>query len=130
MKVSFSKDYKEILTVAEVETAKAVIKNLKEDCTTAAEYAEYAVREALKGKCDYLNRVLEAKAEISTNGRAWNVFSGDSGHIDIWLSVIAKTVWGFIELGAYLSDIFLTGAESYQDKIYIANHFMDRPENI
>lgn len=59
--ITFPKDYKKYMTISEVEAAKAMIAEQKEDEETAAGWAEYAVREALKDTGDYLVRVIEAK---------------------------------------------------------------------
>ena len=127
MKVTFQKDYKNWLTVAEVEAARQIIREMKEDTSTAAEEAAAAIREALKDTRDYLDRVLEAEATICKNSRVWNQYGENTGMLDIWISGIAKTSWGFIEIGACLSDIWSAPAE-YKQHMYI-KHLMDRPQD-
>ena len=119
MKVAFEKDYKKYLTIAEVEAAKAIIEEQKEDEETASGWAEYAVREALKGTRDYLVKVIEAKAEIAGNCRVWNAYNLDSGKLDIWIDATARTADGFIIIGAYLTDIWETGATPYKQHMWI-----------
>ena len=66
MKVSMSHDYKKHFTIEEVENARQIIKECKEDECTAAEYAEMAAR-----TCDFgwIAKVYEAKATIEKNAR-------------------------------------------------------------
>lgn len=107
MKVTFQKDYKKLLTIAEYENAKQIISDMKEDETTAADYAEYAVNAIGSaygiGGCE---KVLSCSAEIAGNYRANNNYNKDSGTLDIWITGIAKTWGGFCEFGAYLTDIW------------------------
>ena len=49
--------------------------------------------------------------------------------MDIWISAIAKTGLGFIVIGAYLSDIWQTGAERYADNMYIKYYTEDKRSN-
>lgn len=117
--ITFPKDYKKYMTISEVEAAKAMIAEQREDEETTAGWAEYAVREALKDTGDYLDRVIEAKAEINRNCRVWNAYNLDSEKLDIWIEATARTAYGFIVIGAYLTDIWGTGAVDYKHHMYI-----------
>lgn len=117
--ITFPKDYKKYMTISEVEAAKAMIREQREDEETAVGWAEYAVREALKDTNDYLERVIEAKAEINRNCRVWNAYNPDSGKLDIWIEATARTDKGFIIIGAYLSDIWQSGATPYKQHMWI-----------
>lgn len=121
MKVKLTENYKEFYTLADLERAKTVINCEKDDDATAREWAEYAVREALKNTNDGLVRVIEASAEACKNNRiAWDGFCTDSGNMDVYISAIAETYDGFIKIGAYLSDIWHTGYDySYKDNMFI-----------
>lgn len=112
MKVSLQTDYKELYTIADLERAKTVIAYEKEnDDSTPAQWAEYAVREALKGTDDGLVRIVEARATTCKNNRAHDSYTDNSGNLDVLIMAIAKTYDGFIEVGAYLTDIWQTGPE-------------------
>lgn len=39
--------------------------------------------------------------------------------MDVWVEATAKTYFGFVEVGAYLSDIWNTGAVKYTEHMYI-----------
>ena len=117
--ITFPKDYKKYMTISEVEAAKAMIAEQREEEETTAGWAEYAVREALKDTGDYLDRILEAKAEISGNSRVWNAYNLDSGKLDIWIEATARTGNGFIIVGAYLTDIWQSGAVDYKGQMWI-----------
>lgn len=113
MKVTFGKDYKRLFTIDEYEKAKRIISDMKEDSSSPAEYAEYAVN-AIGHACGIggCEKVFSCSAEIAGNCRVWNQFSDDSGSLDIWLSGVAKTWNGFVEFGAYLSDIWSLDGEN------------------
>lgn len=119
MKVNLDKDYKTMYTVAEVAEAKKIISQMKEDESSAADMAEYAIREALKDKNDYLREVLKATATITKNYRAWNNYNENSGQLDVWVEATAETEKGFIKVGACLTDIWQTGATDYSNFMYI-----------
>lgn len=120
MKVTLEKRYKDYYTISDLERAKAIIKQEREDDgETAKGWAEYAVREALKGTDDYLDRVIEADARTAKNCRAWNAYGDDSMDMDVYISATAKTSRGFIEVSAYLSDIWETGVKDYRQYMYV-----------
>ena len=123
MKVTLTEGYRNIYTLADLERAKAVIAFEKEDESTPANYAECAVREALKGTDDGLVRVIEAKAETATNCRAMDSYGPDTGNMDVWITAIAKTYDGFIEIGACLTDIWQTGPDyDYRQHMWIKRY--------
>lgn len=118
MKVTLEKDYKRFYTIENLEQAKAVIAYEKDDEETAAGWAEYAVNEALKGTGDFLREIIKVTARTAGNCRTWNSY-GETGKMDVWIDCIAKTADGFIEVGAYLTDIWQTGAVPYKHHEYI-----------
>lgn len=120
MKVTLENNYRSLYTIDDLDRAKRVIHCTKDDGQSANYWAEYAVNEALKGTSDYLDKILEATATTAKNSRAWNCYDDDSQRMDVWVEAIAKTWNGFIEIGAYLSDIWQSGAVSYKDHMYIA----------
>lgn len=110
MKVSMSANYKQFFTIEEVQTAKQMIKEFKEDESTVTEYAEMAARTCNFG---WIERVFEAKATIEKNRRAWNAYSDTSKSLDVWIDATVQTSSGFLILGAYLTDIWnITGDEN------------------
>ena len=120
MKVTFEENYKNLYSVNEVEAAKIVIKYEREnDSESAKDWAEYAVKEALKDRDDHLDRVLEATAETCRRCGWENNYGEGSGCMDVWIKAIARTFRGYIEVGAYLSDIWNTGAVDYRSRMYV-----------
>ena len=110
MKVTLPKNYKGIYTIEEWEQAKRVIECMKEDELPIKEYAEIAVKHALKHKNDGCREVLKVTAETAKNSRQeYNRFCGDSGFMDVWLEITAETFYGFVKLGVYLTDIWNIG---------------------
>lgn len=119
MKIKMHKEYKKIFTICDVERAKEIINELKDDGMTTKEWAEMAVREAIKDKDDFFERIIEATAETAKNCRTWNAYNNDSCDIDVWIEATAETAFGFVKIGAYLTDIWQTGAVDYANHMYI-----------
>ena len=119
MKVKLEERYKGIYTLDDLDRAKAVIKAEKEDEMSAKDWAEYAAREALKGEDTSLVEVIRAEATTAKNCNAWNRYGDDSADMDVYIRFLAETTEGFIKGGAYLSDIWETGATEYKRHMYI-----------
>ena len=119
MKVTLEKDYRKYYTLDDLDRAKAVIKAEKEDEMSAKDWAEYAAREALRGEEASLVEVIRAEATTAKNCNAWNRYGDDSADMDVWISFVAETTVGFVKGGAYLSDIWDTGAVEYKQHMYI-----------
>ena len=122
MKVKMDKDYKTYYTIEEAEQAKRVIKAEKDDDETAAGWAEYAVKEYLKNGFGHCERILEATATIKKNARVWDAYGDNTGCIDVWIEATAKITNGYLEIGAYLSDIWQTGANDYIPYIFATEY--------
>ena len=103
MKVSISKESRRFISLAEAPIAQRIVKDLKEDESSAAEYATLAINAACEGHCV---KVFEAKAVIAKNCRAYGAYFDDSGNLDVWVEATAQTSYGFCIIGAYLSDIW------------------------
>ncbi len=123
MKVTLQNDYRKYYTVEDIHHAKAVIAYEKDDEMKLTEWAEYAINEALRNEkreqVDYLRNVIQAEAHTARNCRAWQLYGEETGDMDVWVEATAKTANGFIEVGAYLSDIWQTGAIPYKQHMYI-----------
>lgn len=124
MKVTLPEDYKDIFTINDIKRARAIIADQKNDNSTAKEWAEYAAREILKNSVDSVKEVISASAETAKNYRIWNRYGTeeDSQDMDVWVSFLARTYYGFIEGGAYLTDIWETGATDYTEHMYIVKY--------
>ena len=119
MKVKLEENYKSLYTLENLYRAKRIIADEKEDTETAAGYARIAAANIAKAHGYWIDRIIEASAETALNGRIWNAWGEDSGNMDIWISFIAKTGSGFIEGGAYLSDIHaITGENDLTGHMY------------
>ena len=84
----------------------------QEDASKPADMAEMAIREILKGTDDSVSResILSAKARVALNCRIQDLYFEGSEDYDVWIEATARTAEGFIEVGAYLSDIWQIGA--------------------
>ncbi|KAI4438931.1 hypothetical protein FMM80_00670 [Schaedlerella arabinosiphila] len=111
MKVKLLKKDKQFITLAEVPIVRQIILDMKEDECTVGKYAEMAVRAAFNGNAFGIE-VLKASASIARNGRVWNLYSDESGTLDIWIdATVCVNDNEFIIIGAYLSDIWqITGS--------------------
>lgn len=128
MKVRMDRNYRKRYTLEQVDQAKAVIQYEKEnDDFTVAQWAEMAVHEALKGTSvnaqDWQEGwILRAEAATARNGRVWNQYGEGTGDMDVWIDAVARTGEGFVEVGAYLSDIWQTGGTDYRPHMYIKRY--------
>ena len=116
MKVSITKESKKEIAWYLSEVAKDVCNQMKEDENTVSDYAVMAVNAIGAaygiGRCE---RVFESSARIATNCRVHGLFSDYSENLDVWIEGTAKTTDGFVEFGAYLSDIWHIDGENDSD---------------
>ena len=125
MKVTLEKNYRKYYTLEDLDRAKRVIAAEKEDESTVKEWAEMAIREALKNDdgiaTDYIVRILYAEAHTAKNHRVWNLWGDDleTENMDVWIEFAAELENGFIKGGAYVSDIWQTGGTDYREHMYI-----------
>ena len=119
MKVKMQDDYRTVYTLEQVEQAKAVIRAEKEDDETPKGWATYAVLEVLKGKTATFLEILKVEAHTARNCRIWNQYGDNTGDMDVWIKAVAETTEGFVKVGAYLSDIWQSGAVDYRNHMYI-----------
>lgn len=120
MKVTMESDYKHYYTLEDVDNAKAVIKYEKQEDqeSSAKDWFTYAVNEALKDNTDSLREILTASAHTAKNARVYDAY-GDTYNMDVWIEGVARTTAGYIEVGAYLTDIWQTGSTPYKEHEYI-----------
>lgn len=118
MKVkAFTKEDKKYVTAYDVEKSRDIIRDMKEDESTPAEYLEMAAK-CLAGV--YHAETITAAARVSCNRRVWDAYSVGSGDLDVYIEGLAKVEYqdgsrygsAYVEIGAYLSDIWqLTGSD-------------------
>lgn len=129
MKVTLEKNYRKYYTLEDLDRARKVIAAEKETDCTPKEYAEMAIREALKNDDgiyeDYIVEIFKAEAHTAKNHRVWNAYGycdpeeANTQDMDVWIEFAAETENGYIKGGAYLSDIWQTGGTDYRQHIYI-----------
>lgn len=119
MKVKHNADYRTYFTLEDYDRSKQIIAfERDEDEETAKGWAEYAAREAIADRDESLVKVIEASAETAKNCRAWNAYFEGSADMDVWIAALAKITNGYVEVGAYLSDIWQTGAVIYKGYMF------------
>lgn len=106
MKVTLEDNYREFYTLKEVEQARRLIADMKDDETTAKQAATWAAEAICRTCNDTVKEVFTATATTAGNRRVWNWYGTDSGKFDVWIKGKAETEKGFISFGAYLSDIY------------------------
>ena len=111
MKVTLGKNYKKVFTLESLGQAKSLIRHLKEDEMTPAEYLAMAARDLLRDEGDCVDYVISAEAETCYNSRIWNMYE-DTGIVDVWIRGIVKCYGQIIEMGCYLSDIWSIDGEN------------------
>lgn len=117
MKVSLEKDYRKIYTLDDLDRAKLVISFEKDDEDTPSGWAAYAVNE-LGDRCGYCREIIRATAHTAKNRRVWDAYGDGSQDMDVWIEGLARTDHGYLEFGAYLSDIWASGQTPYAHHIF------------
>lgn len=129
MKVTLEKNYRKYYTLDDLDRARKVIAAEKEDESTVKEWAEMAIREAIKNDDgvyeDYIVEIFKAEAHTAKNHRVWNAYGycdpeeANTQDMDVWIEFAAETESGYIKGGAYLSDIWQTGGTRYKQHMFI-----------
>lgn len=123
MKVRLDKEEKKYITLDEAPLVREIITDMKEDESTPADYAGYAIAAAYDNRT-YSIEVLKASAKIAKNARAWNVLNAHSKTLDVWIEATAYVNGDeFIMIGAYLSDIWQISVDNQQE---LASHMYIR----
>lgn len=112
MRVIMTADSKRIIRLDEAPAAQRIIKEMREDESTVAEYAIYAVNAAGTEGRDWCAKIYEATAEIAKNSRVQDAYFEGSADLDVWISATARTNNGFCIIGAYLSDIWAISGDN------------------
>ena len=112
MKVNITKDSREWMTVNELDYAKQIVKDMKDDGFTATDWAKDAAEAILYEKSDYVKRIIDADAEICRDNRiAFEQFGAGCGRLGVWLNFTAETWDGFLKVGCLLSDVWMLGTD-------------------
>lgn len=120
MKVQINNESKRCMTVFELPIAKDIAKDLKEeDIKSDVEIACHCITPGTV-------TIYKATAKIAGNQRVYNFYNDDSRHLDVWIDFVAYidgTMPMFVQGGAYLSDIWQAGPDTYDE---IRNHMYIR----
>lgn len=123
MIVKITNESKKWMTVYELEQAKIIIQQFKED-DSMADLCQIAARIASKSVYDGFE-ILRSSAEIARNCRIQNMYHENSGELDVWIKCYAfNDCIGFYDIGAYYSDLVQYDgteetAERIRDNMYI-----------
>ena len=110
MKVKITSESKKWMTIAELPIARQIIAEMKDDDDAEA-YVQMAARLA-SGIPGERFEVLKVDAEIARS-KAWNVFSDDSGNLDIYIRAYAFSSYaGFYDIGFYISSMWKLSDEN------------------
>ena len=116
MKVKITGETKKYLTLEQLPVAKEIIKDLTEDEWSAKDYIKMAAGCWLRAThhiCDAVDKVINAEARIAGNCRVYNALADSCGTMDVWIEGLVKTCRGYMEIGAYLTDIWNIGPEEF-----------------
>lgn len=123
MVVKMTRESKKYITIEECERAQKVISSMKEDTSTVNDYAAIAIRVAFYGKA-YSIDILKATAELMKNHRVWNLYTEDSGEIDVYIKATAFVNNSeYVMISGYLSDIWQVTGKNNEE---IATHMYVR----
>ena len=120
MKVNITKESRKWMTVEELPYAKQIVKDMKDDDFSVADYAKMAADAIIWGRYnhDYVNRIMEADAEICRdNGIAYEQFGEGCGRLGVWLRFTAETFDGFLKVGCLLSDVWALGTDEARETL-------------
>lgn len=120
MRVTVSKEIEKHLTVSEMPTVNEIIKSMKEDESTAEDYARMAMNSfGYNAKFE----IYRATATIAKNQRANDVFFEGSNDLDVWIEFLAfDSHYGAFDSGVYLSDLWGLTEENQRElrgKMYL-----------
>lgn len=132
MKIRITKEAKKWLTLAQAPIARKMVQDGKDPdvyggftneelvMSAANAFLSYHADHGAAKKCGLTKRVLEATAEICNNQRLDDYYLDGSGIMDVWVEGIVKCYTGYLEIGAYLSDIFALGPDEARETL--VNH--------
>lgn len=117
MKVTKDSYFNDTYTVSEAKNAAALIKLMKDDCTTPKEYADQAIRHAHSLKYCFSWEVLKVEAVAAKNPHVdhWDRMGEGTGLFDVSLTIVAETSHGFVKMWTWLSDIWEISDDSFFD---------------
>lgn len=127
MKVIIEKECREYFTVAEMDAAKQIVKEMKDDSFGIKNYAEMALICAFNNNT-YGMQIYEASAKVARNKDVYDRFFDGSKSLDVWIEATAKlNIDSFVEIGFYLSDAWeITGRigenADFRNKCYIQEY--------
>lgn len=124
MKVTISRESEKVITLAEEQDAKEIIRSMAEDGFSAEDYAALALTLAADENIDKEN-ILSCRAYIARNSRIWNAYHENSGGLDVWIEAVAMAWNRVFEIGCYLTDIWQIGSDDETNAI-IRSHMYIR----
>lgn len=127
MKVTLPKDYRKRFTLEQMDIARRISRDMKDDTSTPAEYIVYAVNDWLRAahKHDYCEEVLKATAQFEGNCRIYEAYGEGTDCMDIWIDATVRTGAGFLVIGAYLTDIWEISSETSHADHYYARYYTE-----
>lgn len=103
MIVKITNESKKWMTVYELEQAKIIIQQFKED-NSMADLCQIAAKVA--SKTIYKFEIFKSVAEIAGNSRIRDAYHDGSGKLDVWIECYAYNPYiGFFTIGAYYTDL-------------------------
>ena len=123
MKVTLTKKTMENIKASQLDPAKEVVRACREDESSAAEYATYAVNCILHDTYESCASILQCSAEVMPNCRVWGLWGNETENLDVWIEGIADCYDSFVRFGAYLSDIWSINGDNCAE---LARHMYKR----
>lgn len=116
MKVTKDTYFNDTYTVSEAKNAAALIRLMKDDCTTPKEYADRALRHAHGLRHCFSWDVLKVEAEAAKRPALdWDRMGEGTGLFDVSLTIVAETSHGFVKMWTWLSDIWEISDDTFFD---------------
>ena len=116
IKATLPSNYKELFTIAETETAKRIIKDLKTWDDTLADFARYALNDIVRDRAEWTKEIYFTSAEICRDCRTRDAYFEGSGFMDVWVEFVGETSEGFYKIGCLLSEAWAIGGDSHLNR--------------
>ena len=107
MKVTLPENYRSTFTLEQLDIAKQIIRESKEDESRPNDYAEIASAFCLKSitASDFVSEIIKAEAVVCRCGM-YEAYGEGYDDMNVMVKGIAKTFDGFLEFEMLLSDVW------------------------
>ena len=128
MIVNVTEESKRYLTMAEEPFVYKIVGDFQEqEEGEPGEYLDMAAQIVARKYGEYPKKVIFARAEIAKNERICNIHGEGTENLDVWIEGLVQTDSSYIELGAYITDIWdISGVNRAHDDQLVSHMYVRR----